>query len=193
LDFEIRTITYSDEFTKAKAMIAVDMYVNLPNFQGKPMKVPFMTWWKVIDGQWYWYVEPQDGSMTPFGKMKTGPPTKDGGVPVPPPDVTKAVDIRALQKRVVADRRIVQLKGTEVSSDQVTISNQFTGTVTLQMQEIEFPGLTMKLDRTELKAGEKAVLSFHFEPDQNVPRHPLLASVMVQPINSAITIRVVFQ
>jgi hypothetical protein len=43
LSYEIRSISYSDEFTKAKAMIAVEMTVNLPGFQNKPMKVPFMT------------------------------------------------------------------------------------------------------------------------------------------------------
>ena len=30
LSFEIRNISYSDEFTKAKAMIAVEMTVNIP-------------------------------------------------------------------------------------------------------------------------------------------------------------------
>ncbi|MBZ5592732.1 MAG: hypothetical protein LAP39_10885 [Acidobacteriia bacterium] len=193
LSFEIGSITYSDEFTKAKAMITVEMYVQMPNFPNKPMKVPFMTWWKVVDGQWYWYVDPQAAKSTPFGEMNPGPAKPDGSAPELPRDASKAVNIVSLQKQVHADKRAVRLKAREASSDQITISSQFAGTVSLQLQPTEFPGLSVKLDQTELKAGEKAVLSFHFEPGANVPRHSLLTGITVQPINSLIAVRILFE
>jgi hypothetical protein len=193
LSFAIGNITYSDEFTKAKAMITVEMYVDMIGLQGKPMKVPFMTWWKVADGQWYWYVEPQAANVTPFGKMNPGPVKPDGAPPALPPDPRKAINVGALQKQVRADKRTARLKVREASSDQITISSEFAGTVSLQLQPIDFPGLAVKLDRTELKTGEKAVLSFHFEPGANVPRHSLLTGITVQPINSLIALRVLFE
>jgi hypothetical protein len=94
---------------------------------------------------------------------------------------------------VHADKQSVQLKAQEASSAQVTISSELPGMVSLQLQAPDVPGLVVKLDRTELKAGEKAVLSFDFKPDKNAPRSPLAVNVLVQPINSVIGVRVVFQ
>jgi len=193
LSYEIRSISYSDEFTKAKAMIAVEMTVNLPGFQNKPMKVPFMTWWKVVDGQWFWYVQPDAARVTPFGKMNPGPVKSDGAQAGGPPDMSKTPDILSLWKQVTADKQSVQLKAHEVSSEQVTISSQLPGMASLQLQAPDVPGLLVKLDRAELKAGEKAVMSFDFKPEENAPQSPLTVNVLVQPINSVISVRVVFQ
>ncbi len=193
LGFEIRSISYSDEFTKAKAMVAVEMIVNMPGFQNKPMKIPFMTWWKVADGQWSWYVEPDTSRITPFGKMNPGASKSDGTQAGGPPDMSKTPDILSLWKQVRADKQDVQLKAHEASSDQVTISSQLPGMASLQLQSPDVPGLVVKLDRTGLKAGEKAVLSFDFKPGKNAPRSPLAVNVLVQPINSVISVRVVFQ
>jgi hypothetical protein len=193
LGFEIRSISYSDEFTKAKAMVAVEMIVNLPGFQNRPMKIPFMTWWKVADGQWFWYIDPDASRSSPFGKMNPGASKSDGTQAGAPPDMSKAPDILALWKQVRADKQNVQLKAHEASSDRVTISSQLPGMASLQFQPPDVPGLVVKLDRTDLKAGEKAVLSFDFKPGKNAPRSPLAVNVVVQPINSVISVRVVFE
>ena len=193
LSYEIRSISYSDEFTKAKAMIAVEMIINIPQFQNKPMKIPFMTLWKVVDGQWFWYAQPEASLITPFGKMNPGPGKPGEAQAGGPPDMSKTPDILSLWKQVSADKQGVQLKAHEASSDRVTISSQLAGTVSLQFQPPDVPGLVVKLDRTELKAGEKAVLSFDFKPGENAPRSPLVVNVLVQPINSVISVRAVFE
>jgi len=193
LSFEIRSISYSDEFTKAKAMITVEMIVNMPSFQNKPMKIPFMTRWKVVDGQWFWYIDPDASKMTPFGKMNPGTSKADGTQAGGPPDMSKTPDIASLWKQVRADKQSVQLKTHEASSDHVTISSQLPGVVSLQLQAPDVPGLEVKLDRTELKPGENAVLSFDFKPGEQAPHSPLAVRVLVQPINSVIGVRVVFQ
>jgi hypothetical protein len=193
LSYEIRSISYSDEFTKAKAMIAVEMIINIPQFQNKPMKIPFMTLWKVVDGQWFWYVQPEASLITPFGKMNPGPGKPGEAQAGGPPDMSKTPDILSLWKQVSADKQGVQLKAHEASSDRVTISSQLAGTVSLQFQPPDVPGLVVRLDRTELKAGEKSVLSFDFKPGENAPRSPLVVNVLVQPINSVISVRAVFE
>ena len=58
LGFEIRDITYSDNFTKAKVTMVMEMYLMMPGFEGKPMKVPGSTLWKIENGQWCWYIDP---------------------------------------------------------------------------------------------------------------------------------------
>src|SRR5258706_6272045 len=68
LSFEIRSIMYSENFTKAKATVICEQIIPLPGFAGKPMKVPGASDWKLVDGQWYWYVPLEAMRSFPFGK-----------------------------------------------------------------------------------------------------------------------------
>ena len=67
------------------------------------------------------------------------------------------------------------------------------GTVTLELRGPTRPGLEIKVDRTEIPAGENAVVSFHFEPGQNVPTRATRVDVAIQPLNIIITLRVTFK
>ena len=64
----------------------------LPGFMGKPMKVPVPSTWKLVDGTWYWYVDPESLRMTPFGKMTPGAAQESASAPAfprfPPPSPT---------------------------------------------------------------------------------------------------------
>jgi len=194
LSFEIRDIHYSDDFTKAKAVIVVQTFSAVPGFQSKPLPMPIPSLWKVVDGQWYWYVDPESLKATPFGKMTPGPYPAGSTPGAPPamPDLSKGFDLKTLWKQVHVDKRIVQLKAGEPSSEQVMISSDLPGELSLQLQGLDVPGLELKLDRTELKAGEKAILSFRFEPHGDAP-HSVVANLLVQPINYLIPIQIQFQ
>ena len=192
LSYEIRQIDYSDNYTKAKAIIVVEMNVAFPGLQGKPMPVPMNSLWKVVEGQWYWYIDREALLNTPFGKMR--PPTDSPATAAAPlPDPSKGPDVTSLWKQVQADKRVVRLKKGEASSDQVTISSQMPGAVSLRLQSLDIPGLAIKLDRAELLKGDKAVLSFQYEPGDYAPHTPVVVNLRVQPINSVIPIQVVFQ
>ena len=75
LSYEIVRINYSDDFKKADAVVACrsDIY-----FQGHKvdMKMPSVSHWKIVDGQWFWYIPPIKEAKTPFGVMHFG---TDGG------------------------------------------------------------------------------------------------------------------
>src|SRR5260370_8110115 len=103
--------------------------------------------------------------------------------------MSKTLEIVVVWKEVTGDKESVQLKAHEVASERVTISSQLPGMASLQLQAPDVPGLVVKLDRTELKAGEKAVMSFDFKPEENAPQSPLTLNVLVQPINSVIRVR----
>ncbi|HKX00395.1 MAG TPA: hypothetical protein VJN43_21835 [Bryobacteraceae bacterium] len=193
LSFEITKIDYSDNFTKAKVLVLVGTYLPVMGFADKPVKAPLLSTWKVVDGQWYWYIDPDVINTTPFGKMGTPPgydPAKSAAGALP--DISKGPDLQALSKKVHADKLIARLNPREASSDQVTITNDLPGTVTLQLDTLKVPGFDARLDRTQLKGGEKAVLSLHFQPGKRAPRS-MLANVTVQPINTLLRIQVLFQ
>jgi len=157
LSFEITRIDYSDNFTRAKATVLCEQPIMLPGFFGRPMKVPTPSTWKLVDGTWYWYVDPESRRMTPFGKMTPGPPRESGTAPASKsiPDIPTTVP-DFIYKLVNADKASVTLKAGE--SEQVTITNSAPGAMNISLMG-SVPGVEVKLDRTVLNAGEKAVLT----------------------------------
>lgn len=165
LTIEISRIEYSDNFTRAKVVVICEQYVMLPGFADKPLKVPTPSTWKVEDGKWYWYVDPEALRMTPFGKMTPGPGPANGSMPSVPalPNLGASPNLGSvpitpdfLFTQVKADKQSVSLKAGE--SEQVTFSNGAPGMITLSLPG-KLPGIEAKFDRSSLQAGEKAVLT----------------------------------
>jgi hypothetical protein len=179
LSFEIRSITYSDNFTKARAVVLCEQFVAMPGFTDKPMQVPTPSTWKLVDGKWYWYVDKAQFDKTPFGKLTAGPnaatPT---GLPAAIPTTADFA-----MNLVKADRQSVTVKPGQ--AEQVTITNGAAGYMNLAIQGA-VPGVEATLDRTVLKAGEKAVLTL--KPGENAKSGAL--EIRVVQTSELIPIRV---
>src|SRR5687767_10820889 len=80
LNWEIAAINYSDNFTKAKAVVACEIDWASPRLGKMRVKQPIVTLWKVVDGKWYWYMEPSKTWETAFGTMTPGPDREGGPV-----------------------------------------------------------------------------------------------------------------
>ena len=180
VSFEIGRIDYSENFTRAKATVLCEQYIMLPGFLGKPMKIPIPSTWKLVDGTWYWYVDPESLRMTPFGKMNPGTaresaPKTIPAIPTTVPDY--------IYEQVKADKASVSLKVGE--SEQVTVTNSAPGTMNISVTG-SLPGVEVKLDRTVLNTGEKAVLTFQAS---NEAQSGVL-SIQVEQTNQVIPIQV---
>ena len=182
LSVEIGRIDYSDNFTRAKATMLCEQYIMLPGFMGKPMKVPIPSTWKLVDGTWYWYVDPESLRMTPFGKITPGPARDSGSAPKPMPAIPTTVP-DYIYTQVKADKASVTLKAGE--SEQVTITNSAPGAMNISLTG-SVPGVEVKLDRTVLKAGEKAVLTVRAGDNAK----PGVLSIQVEQTNQVIPIQV---
>jgi hypothetical protein len=182
LSFEIRSITYSEGFTRAKAVVICEQIVPFPEFAGTPVKIPTPSTWKVVDGQWYWFVDPDAIHQTPFGPMKAGP-----GVPAAQLTMPKPEDVlKSASEQVKADKQAVSLKPG--GSDQVTITNQAPGVMTISVVG-SLKGVNVTLDHMDLKTGEKAVVTFRAG---NEPKAGVL-SLRVEQTNRVIPIQVGIQ
>jgi hypothetical protein len=187
LGFEIGKITYSDNFTKARAVVSCKIRFQIPGFNEAPVMAPVPSTWKIENGLWYWYVDQQAGRETPFGVMKPPDGTSSaGGFP----SLAAAPDIDTLWKKVQADKNAVQLSAKEPSSDLVTISNKMPGNIWLQVDTPKTPGLEVTLDRGELKTGEEAKITFHSEPQEKPVNRVAQVRVTVLPTNQVIPITV---
>ena len=191
LDFEIKSIAYSDNFTKAKVVVHCKTWLPIPGLT-EPALAPIPSTWKLEKGQWFWYVDQSLGRETPFGIMKPGPGAKGAGGPIPAiPSLEEAQ--ASLWKNVRADKNQVQLRSGEESSDEVTISSKMPGSISLRLDYVKMAGLEVSLDRAELKSGEQAKLSLRYQPQQKSGVKTAEVRVMVAPTNQVIPIAVAFQ
>lgn len=181
-DFSIGDIAYSDGYAKAKVTVVAKMLMTFMGMAAaKMMDVPFPSYWKLENGKWCWYIFNDPNRMTPFGKINP----QSTSATADPSMAFRPVDLSAIATAVKADRTAVKLGDGE---EKVIISNSLPGAVTLALDEKKYPGIEAKLDKAELKAGEKAVVTLRATSTSG--RSRVMVGVIVQPTNQLIQIEV---
>jgi hypothetical protein len=153
LSFEIKTIEYADNFTKAKVSVLCEQYFHTPIFAGKPMKSPSTSTWKLENGKWVWYVDKDELAKGAFGKMANAGSKAEPGA-VAPQNIPTSLDYVLGKVKLDKDTLVVKPNATE----QVTITNNAPVSVSLVVQ-MKLPGYEIAFDKTDLKTGEKAVVT----------------------------------
>lgn len=195
ISYEIVKIDYSDNFTKAKVMTAVELDWNTPRMGTVRVKPPQLSLWKVENGQWMWYIEARKDWESPWGLMKPGPESKGALQSSPPRSVLeqfKGVDVATVQSQVRVSKTDVRLSSYEPASDEVLVANSMQGKIRLALQYSSFPGLEIKLDKQELGKDEQAKITFRCNPTEPSAKPTVTAFLRVEPTNQVIPIRVVF-
>jgi hypothetical protein len=193
LKFEVRNINYSNEFKQAVVVVLTETYMPFPGFEGKPVPMPVKSTWKLVDGQWYWYVDQADANMTPFGKMNPGPDPKSGAAKNGPANVSPAQTLNTVLTGIRVDKRVVQLKTKEPSSDQVVVSKGLAGPWSVQLNPIDVPGLEIKFDPPEMKDSGKIVVTFRYDPRGATPPKAMMIYLIVSPLHYVIPVNVDFR
>jgi hypothetical protein len=193
--FEIQSIRYSEDFTKADVMGLVTRLLPIQGFMGHPLPTKTSSRWKLENGQWCYYVDPQkDLPATPFGPL--APP----GMAIPTPGPPGAARLQppplpsnlANPRSLVADKASVQLKSSGPSSAQVAISNPSPWPAVLTLSDPKVAGLTVKLDTLTVKPGGKAILNILSSGDVQIPNTPITIVVTVPQAHQTIPIKVSF-
>jgi hypothetical protein len=193
--FEIVKITYSENFTRAAAVVACEADYPAPGFAGVKVKAPRTTFWKLEGGHWWYYIDPNQGQQTPFGLMRPGPGQGSlppgiapGSPPAPPPNL----DVQAVLSWVKASEQAIHFSSARPGSGEVTLTNRGNGTAQLILRYSGMPGLEVKLDRTELNQGETARLTATWTPGEAPPPAMIPVSISVQPIGQLLGLRLIF-
>src|SRR5579863_7304979 len=71
-------VTYSDNFTKAYAVVMVVSPEMIAGWGSDPAALPIPSTWKIDNGKWCWYVEPEQFLRTPFGNIPLNSAGKGG-------------------------------------------------------------------------------------------------------------------
>ncbi|HUI57417.1 MAG TPA: hypothetical protein VLY04_20715 [Bryobacteraceae bacterium] len=186
--FEIASLTYSDQFTNALVTVKCTQKVPMPGLPGGEWTLSIPSAWKLENGNWYWYVDHSKivspvGLATPASSSPGAQaPGGSAAVPGTPPEkIPTSADF--VFGKVQADRQTAALEPN--ATEKINISNSAQGLMQLRLTGA-VPGVEGKLDRSDVKAGEKAVLTLRAGDDPK----PGILYVVIQPTNEAIAIQV---
>jgi hypothetical protein len=189
LSFEIKKISYSDHFTKAK-VTTICRISQASNFGIMTFNVPQTSNWRLEGGLWYWYTDP-NAIATPFGTMKHSQPgAAQSGEPAPTMKPLVS-NVGELWKQVTADKSEVRF-GNRPGSSEVVIKNGLPGAISLKLLEPApaVPGLEVKLERNQVPSHQTVRIFFKYKPEAAAPKKTVV-SIEVQPTNQTIPIQVV--
>jgi hypothetical protein len=152
--FKIGRIEYSDDYTRAKVMIAADIDFK---FQGQvfPTTAPFIANWRFENGDWYWYTIPRatgDKIDSPFGPMyvrkdKPDAETANQGSTV---TVTAQQAMAQIQALPTVLDPVVSLNSQNSYSNSMRIVNPSRKPMKLEVKVKETPGLTVSPAELEI-------------------------------------------
>ena len=186
LTCEIRKIDYSEDFTDAKALVVAALRVPFPGFGNDPVKMPHISRWKLVSGQWFWWVDPEEAKMTPFGKMDAADPNAPKG---PAPNLATAPDVRAVLNQVAVDRTAVSLRPTRGAEDSVRVANRMPGVAKVAVSGAAPEGLEVSIDPAELQANSMATVTFRVTDPAKAPKRSVV-NLVVQPLGKVIPVTV---
>ncbi len=182
-------VEYSENFTRAKVTETCDLTPPMPEARDIKMKVHPASHWKLVDGQWFFYIDSSGPVMTPFGPMKLSP-AAGGGQAIRP----KPVDPSQIPHgRVEVDKTEVHLSPVSASEQKVAISNESGGMIFISANAFAIPGLETVLSKKQLAPGEKATLTIRYARPANVTGPALketVVTVACVPLGGQIPIRV---
>ena len=188
ISYEIVKIDYSDNFTKATVVTAVELDWHTARLGKIRVKPPMKTLWKVDNGQWWWYAIPQTDWQTPFGKMTPGADATKSGAPE-----WTLRDPASVLNKVKVSKREVRLVSHEKSEDFAEITNGMPGNLNLEIyKKSHAPGLEVTLSKTSLGPGETARVDFKYNPPDRSVKTTQVIDVRAVEINQIYTFTLTF-
>ena len=185
ISIAIAKIQYSENYTKASAIILCEQVFLAPGFTDKPVKIPTPSAWKLENGKWMWWVDPAKIGQSPFGQMRPGPDVVGAKPSAPAPlsmaNIPSSTDF--LFDQVKLDKNSVSLKTGE--SAAVAISNGAPGTMTVSIRT-KLPGIEASLDKSSLQMNEKAILTIK----ATAAARPGSLELQIDPIGQVLPVQV---
>ena len=179
-------VKFSDDFKKAEVATTVDMEMKVARIGTVAIRPNIPSFWRVEKGQWVWYYVKQMETPTPWGISKR---TAENEAPSLH---AKAVSVGEVLGAVGLSKDRVTLLGYKESTDSLKVTNNLPGEVRISIEGIGAPNLTVKMDKTLLKAGESATVEFQYKPADPSAKPTLDGIVRVEPLARQLPFQVVF-
>jgi hypothetical protein len=206
LSYQIGTITYSDDFTKA-VVVVIGKMERMIAAQTVIMDTPKDTRWKIENGRWCWTYHPSDYPVTPMGGSNPPPatastePRTSGVIPKnSSPEAMRAAGATVLQQQTMGlDKSTVTFTSDQASSTQVVFTNGADGDIQIALDGPVVRGLTTKLDKTTVPGHGTAILSLNYDPSDKTgpkdvwePKGNILFRIFAAPFDRIFPVNVQF-
>jgi hypothetical protein len=199
-------ITYADNFTKATVRENCHGEYRWHNTH-IPATIPLTSTWKVVDGQWYWYYLKPTEVMTPWGLSTIPPddPKAPGSSVVNTKIETVLKDPASMAKEILGqikvDKKEIHLLGYETSRDELRISNNMPGTISVQINCAPLPGFRIKQASVDIAPKETSAIIFEYDTEEakkqcgecyKLPKPKLTANIRIDPTAQVFQIKITF-
>ena len=160
---DISKIKYTENFTHAVVTTACKGEYRWHGSH-MPVTIPLLSNWKVVDGQWFWFHIKETETKTPWGISRATPENSSGPAKMPNiPTDPRAAAMDILNK-VAVDKTDLRLKSFELSKGEVHITNAMPGSISINVDRVPLPGVSSKVDHADLETGQKATITFTYDP-----------------------------
>ena len=200
---ETTKVEYSENFTKALVTETCQGEYRVHGHR-MPVSLPIPSHWKIVDGQWFWYYIKETEVRTPFGIARITPDNDpdaaahDTSKPIIPANPLMLA--RDILQSIKIDKTEIKLESRKANEDTLEVTNGMPGSISISVDNLGQAGLTVKLDKSELKAGEKARVVFRYDPEDplvqcgDCAKHvsgTVTAQIRVQPTGQVFPINIV--
>jgi hypothetical protein len=197
--FQIDSIDYSDDFTRADVQLTCQrMWKLSAQFKDVLVTVPMRTTWKLEDGKWFYSHDPRAETLFPGTESKTPQAANAGDVvETKPPDLSEkglAARTATILNQSSVDKSQVVLASDKASSDQVVFHNGYPGWVQVAVDPgPKVAGFSASVDKINLNSGEEAVLKISYDPNDAPAPATRVVKLTVLPFNRTFSIAVGFE
>ena len=169
--FEIGKIEFNEERTLAKVTVlaAATMRMRGSSFSGT---VQAISHWKTEEGEWRYFIDPNDESR------------EARKVRIPDPG--------ELLGKVTASKSEVRLCGCGEPGFEIAINNAMPGEVHLTLEPVDVPGLRVSLKDSALKPRQSTKLMIEYDGADKPPAAPVPVVVNIAPTGERIVVKLIF-
>lgn len=198
--FEINEIRYGKDFQDATVMTLCEREVAVPLSGVQMMKMPVESSWKLVGGQWMWYIpKPTGCKETPFGCVPVDPAQEGKGGPS-----MSAKDLEAKVKQSMAaaqnlgdfgfKTRQVELVAGKTNTVELKFVNPLDGWVTLQMlNPFQDEELEVAPAPLQVKPMSEGVITFKLKKGSVAKARDVMVPFVIQPFFRQAPVRVVLK
>ncbi len=188
--WKLERFVWEQEFTKARAFITCD--TSLMTITG-PLKVkmPLTSHWRVVDGQWYWYLPPQPAvRQTPFGEFRPGPEPKG---PAPAGLPARLPTLEEILSQLQLSRNQVRFERGRQGREEILFTNGSPGPVKLAIDTEPAAGVKATIEKQDLNGGESTKIIFTYTPGPVRLPDEITVALRVDPFTQSMPIKLSFR
>jgi hypothetical protein len=166
-------IKFSEDGKLAEVMTPVDTDEFMVGVGQMRITRPVLTYWKLADGNWWWFHPKNVTRETPFGKMILGGERDAARGTVDVARVmSKGPTIAELMEKVKANKSELKFQVKQASTQTVEFQNGLPGTVALILDIPPREDFSVTVDPKEIPRGGTGVVIVKYTPGPEGSRQP---------------------